>query len=285
MRWSDVAILDEVGFSLYEKRALVTLAIHGVADAATLCRAGDIPTSKIYQAMEKLGGLGLVEVQRTRPKLYAALPPEVVVDRLVQLAEARTREFVDRAQELRGVLAALPGRLKGGQAFVDLALGTESHVKRHLARLADARCRILSYMEENDLRAIDRVAQQGFDVMRRIGRNAISRKLEHRVVFGFSDRTAPRLLEFLRAYAPSVRHLSGLRYSGEVGHPFHVLDDDSVVLSLDHPFVPEVRFASLLVHDKSLAASLAGGFETLWQKALTDLREIRFLPHRHGDGL
>jgi hypothetical protein len=57
------------------------------------------------------------------------------------------------------------------------------------------------------------------------------------------------------------------------------------VLSLDHPFVPEVRFASLLVHDKSLAASLAGGFETLWQKALADLREVRFLPHRRGDGL
>jgi hypothetical protein len=89
----------------------------------------------------------------------------------------------------------------------------------------------------------------------------------------------------LRAYAPSVRHLSGLRYSGEIGHPFHVLDDESVVLSLDHPFVPEVRFASLLVHDRSLAASLAGGFETLWQKALADLREVRFLPHRRGEGL
>jgi hypothetical protein len=235
--------------------------------------------------MEKLGGLGLVEIQRTRPKLYAALPPEVVVDRLVQMAEARTQELIGRTQELRAVLAALPGRLKGSQAFVDLALGTESHVKRHLARLAGARHRILSYMEDNDLRAIDRVAQQGFDVMRRIGRNATARKLEHRVVFGFSDRSARDLLEFLRAYAPSIRHLSGLRYSGEIGHPFHVLDDDRVVLSLDHPFVPEVRFASLLVHDKSLAASLAGGFETLWQKALTDLREVRLLPQRRGGGM
>jgi hypothetical protein len=34
----------------------------------------------------------------------------------------------------------------------------------------------------------------------------------------------------------------------------------------------------LLVRDRSLAASLAAGFETLWKKALADLREIRFYP-------
>lgn len=72
--------------------------------------------------------------------------------------------------------------------------------------------------------------------------------------------------------------LSGLRYSGEMGHPFHVLDDETVILSLDHPFVPEGRFASLLVQDRELAASLTQGFETLWQKALQDLRGIRFMP-------
>src|SRR6185503_17088419 len=136
MRWSEVALLDEAGFSLYEKRALVTLTLHGVADAATLCREGEIPTSKIYQALEKLGGLGLVEIQRTRPKLYSALPPDVVADRLVHLARERAEDFARRADHLRGVLAGLPGRLRGRHTFVDLALGLESHVKRHLARVA-----------------------------------------------------------------------------------------------------------------------------------------------------
>jgi sugar-specific transcriptional regulator TrmB len=278
MRWSDVALLDEAGFSLYEKRALVTLALLGVADAATLCGEGEIPTSKIYQAMEKLGSLGLLEIQRTRPRLYSALAPDVVVDRLVQLARERAEDFASRSAPLREVLASLPGRLRGRQTFVDLALGTESHVKRHLARLASARQRILSYMEDGDLQAIDRVSREGFDVLKRIGRSAAERKLDHRAVFGFSDRTAPRLIEFLRGHAASLAHLSGLRYSGELGHPFHVVDEDLVVLSLDHPFVPEGRFASLLVRDRSLADSLAQGFEALWQKALLSLGEIRFLP-------
>ena len=99
-----------------------------------------------------------------------------------------------------------------------------------------------------------------------------------RVVFGFSDRSAPRLLQFLRAHGPSMAHLSGVRYSGELGRPFHVIDADTVILSLDHPFVPEGRFASLLVRDEALAERLAQGFETLWQKALRDLREVRPYP-------
>lgn len=280
MRWSEVALLDEAGFSLYEKRALVTLAIHGVADAATMCREGEIPTSKIYQAMERLGSLGLVEIQRTRPKLYSALSPDAVADRLVQIARERAEDFASRAGAFRDVLASLPGRLRGRQTFVDLALGTESHVKRHLARLASARRRILTYMEEGDLEAIERVAREGFDVLRRLGRVAGERKLDHRAVFGFNDRSAPKLLDFLRGHAGSLAHLSGLRYSGELGHPFHVVDEEMVILSLDHPFVPEGRFASLLVRDRALADSLAQGFEALWQKALKDLGEVRFLPRR-----
>jgi hypothetical protein len=280
VRWSEVALLDEARFSLYEKRALVTLAIHGVADAATLCREGEIPTSKIYQAMEKLGGLGLLEIQRTRPKLYSALPPDAVADRLVQIARERAEDFAVRAEKLKEVLAALPGRLRGRQTFVDLALGTESHVKRHLARLASARRRIFSYMEEGDLLAVDAVAREGFDVLKRLPRVAAEHTLDHRAVFGFSERSAPKLIDFLRRHAGSLAHLSGLRYSGELGHPFHVIDEDTVILSLDHPFVPEGRFASLLVRDRALADSLAQGFLALWQKALKDLREVRFLPRR-----
>ena len=65
-----------------------------------------------------------------------------------------------------------------------------------------------------------------------------------------------------------------MRYSGELGHPFHVVDDDVIVLPLDHPFVPGVRFASLLIRDRDLVASLADGFETLWRKAMKSLQEI-----------
>jgi len=66
-----------------------------------------VPTSKIYLAMEKLAGLGLVQVQPTRPKMFAALPAEVVVSRIEweQHAHASIRIGVqhDEVSILRGL--------------------------------------------------------------------------------------------------------------------------------------------------------------------------------------
>jgi len=62
-----------------------------------LCREGSVPTSKIYLAMEKLASLGLVQVQPTRPKMFAALPTEVVVNRIIEIARERSDRFAAEA--------------------------------------------------------------------------------------------------------------------------------------------------------------------------------------------
>jgi predicted transcriptional regulator len=278
MRWQDVEALSDVGLTLYERKALVTLMAQGVADADTLCREGDVPSSKIYRAMEKLERMGLVEIQPTRPRLYSALPADEVVARLIEIAKRKAEQFASQAQGLRATLARLPGRVRGRKTFVDLALGVESHVKRHLTHLATAETRIWSYQEHGDLEAIEQITTAGFPILRRIAKNATARHVDHRAVFGFAYQTAPRLVAFLRAHRVDLEHMTGLRYSGEMGHPFHVVDDEIVILSLDHPFIPEGRFASLLVRDVELAQNLADGFQRLWAKAMRDLREIDFHP-------
>jgi hypothetical protein len=249
-----------------------------VADAATLCREGGVPTSKIYLAMEKLAGLGLVQVQPTRPKMFAAFPSEVVVARIIEVARERSDRFAAQASDLQATFAGLQSRVRGRHPFVDLALGVEGHIRRHLVPLAAARKRILSYMEAGDLMAIDAAVTSGFPILRRIAKNAAEHGVEHRVVFGFSYQSAGALTEFLKVHRHDLRQVTGVRYSGELGHPFHVVDDETVVLPLDHPFVKEGRFASLLIRDRELADSLAEGFLELWRKAIKTLREIQVDP-------
>ena len=278
MPWRKFELLQDIGLTFYERKALITLVSQGLADAATLCREGQVPSSKIYRAMEKLAQLGLVEIQPTRPKLYSALPGDDLVKRLIEISQRNAEEFARAAGDLKATLAALPERVRGRRTFVDLALGVESHVKRHVMHLAVAQRRIWSYLEHGDLVAIDQVTAGGFPILRRLARNAAVRKLDQRVVFGFAYQTAPRLVAFLRKHREDLEHVTGVRYSGELGHPFHVIDDDIVILSLDHPFIPEGRFASLLVRDRELAQRLAEGFQNLWTKAMRDLREIDFHP-------
>ncbi len=231
--------------------------------------------------MEKLAGLGLVQVQPKRPKMFAALPSEVVVARVVEIARERSERFAAQASELQATFSGLQARVRGRHPFVDLALGVEGHNRRHLVPLAAARKRILSYMEAGDLMAIDAAIKGGFPILRRIAKNAAEHRVEHRVVFGFSYQSAGQLVEFLKVHRHDLRQVTGVRYSGELGHPFHVVDDETVVLPLDHPFVKEGRFASLLVRDRELADSLAEGFHELWRKAMKNLREIQVDPRGH----
>jgi sugar-specific transcriptional regulator TrmB len=162
MRLSDAELLDDLHFSVYEKKALLALVDLGIADAGTLCREGDIPSSKIYRAMERLIEMGLAQIQPARPKLFASPPPDVVVDRLIELSREKAERFAAAAEKLRRGLSARPARLRGRPTVVDLALGHESHVRRHLTRLTAARMRILSYLEQGDLQAIDRAVSEGF---------------------------------------------------------------------------------------------------------------------------
>src|SRR5215469_40331 len=150
MSWHDLELMEEVGLTLYERKSLAALMVEGVADAETLCREGEVPSSKIYQAMEKLDRLGLVEIQPTRPKLYSAFSVDEVVDRLIAISQERADQFSEQADKLRTILTSYSGRVRGRKTFVDLALGMESHVKRHLIQLATAQRRICSYMERGD---------------------------------------------------------------------------------------------------------------------------------------
>ena len=59
------------------------------------------------------------------------------------------------------MLTSLTGDVRGKHPFVDLALGAESHIKRHLVHLADAKARILSYMECGDLSSINQAIDAG----------------------------------------------------------------------------------------------------------------------------
>ncbi len=101
MRWQDLDILAEIGLTTYERKALAALMMQGVADAETLCREGDVPSSKIYQAMEKLGQIGLAEIQPTRPKLYSSLPGDEVANRLIEISRHNAEQLARRAEGLR----------------------------------------------------------------------------------------------------------------------------------------------------------------------------------------
>lgn len=274
----DLDALEAIGLTQYERQTLIALLTRGVADAVTLCEEGDVPSSKIYSATEKLAKLGLISVQRSRPRQFAAFSVEEVINKISDIAQARADAVSVQAQELVDVVKAAQGENRPATAFADVALGAQQHVQRHLSLLASASAGIISYMEVPDIEAIRKTNLEGFNILRSVRKNLEARAIDHRIVFGFGPRDANHLISFLREYRAELRSTTGIRYAGLLGHPFHVIDGETVILSLDNPFLADRRFGSVMMRSRELAQPLAKGFEELWQKSMKSLQEISFDP-------
>jgi hypothetical protein len=87
--------------------------------------------------------------------MFAAFPSEVVVARIVEIVRERSEQFASQATELQALFTGLRSRVRGRQPFLDLALGVDGHIRRHLVPLAAAPKRILSYLEAGDLMTFD----------------------------------------------------------------------------------------------------------------------------------
>src|SRR5258707_464171 len=150
-------------------------------------------------------------------------------------------------------------------------------------------------MEYGDLSSIDLAIDTGFPILRRIARNATERRIQHQVVFGFSYRTAPQLLEFLKKHRAEIRNLTGVRYSAEAGHPFHVVDERILILPLDHPFIlrwqPDVKIdAEEVVGGKAFEGSavmfgaVMSSLDDLSARPRIDAQTLRGMALVHGHG-
>jgi hypothetical protein len=274
----DFEPLSKIGLTQYERQALIALLKRGVADAATICEDGDVPSSKIYSATEKLARIGLIEVQRSRPRQFAAMSVDAVLKRVAEIAQEQAERFSRESQTLKDLIEAAHGASKPASAFADVALGTRQHLQRHVSLIGAAESEVVSYLELPDIDAFYMARESGLNPLRLARKNFEARGAKHRIVFGFGPRDASRLITFLGDFANDLRAATTVRYSGLLGHPFHVIDGATVILSLDNPFLPERRFGSVLMRSKELAEPLVNGFEELWSKSMRSLKEVPFDP-------
>ena len=70
--------------------------------------------------------------------MFAAVGADTLISRSIEIARERADRFAADVAGLRDTLAGLRSRVRGRQPFLDLALGMDAHVRRHLVPLAAA---------------------------------------------------------------------------------------------------------------------------------------------------
>ncbi|MDJ0933522.1 TrmB family transcriptional regulator [Breoghania sp.] len=102
--------LGQLGFSLYEARAYCALLERARLNGHEVAKSCGVPTSKIYETLDRLADKGAVMVQHGEPKTYVATPYEDV------LARVRS-EFHEALETATNGLCKLPSRPDTGEIW------------------------------------------------------------------------------------------------------------------------------------------------------------------------
>jgi HTH-type transcriptional regulator, sugar sensing transcriptional regulator len=135
------AAVESLGLTGSEVKAYVALLKGGSMNASDVSREARIPYSKVYDALESLHARGWVEVQKGRPIVYTAKPPDAALEELRARQDTERKEMEQVAlDELMGIYVS-----RGEQEKPDIWImrGTNEILSRVKNLLINCRTELL----------------------------------------------------------------------------------------------------------------------------------------------
>ncbi|MFB6108948.1 MAG: TrmB family transcriptional regulator [Haloplanus sp.] len=139
-----VECLKEFNLSEYEAQTLVALTRLGTGTAKDVANVGDVPRTRVYDAVEALHEMGLVDVQHTTPRKFIVVSSESIVRKLDVERENTIAEAAELLAELE------PADPQQEQAGVWTVTGHEAVAQRVVEFLDEAEDEII-YMTVDEL--------------------------------------------------------------------------------------------------------------------------------------
>ena len=91
--------LLELGLKPYQAKVYLALIDGKEKTASELVSITNVPQPRIYDTLESLANLGLVEIILTKPRRYRGIPPEEALDKLVDYANRKIMQSHELAIE------------------------------------------------------------------------------------------------------------------------------------------------------------------------------------------
>jgi HTH-type transcriptional regulator, sugar sensing transcriptional regulator len=134
--------LAELGFSPYEARAYAALVARSPANGYEVAKAAAVPTSKVYETLQRLQQRGAVRRFSARPVRYAATPPA----ELLATLRGRFAKAADRAEE---ALRSTPS--SGNAELTWVVEGSENVLSTMQGVIDRAQRSLIAALWENEL--------------------------------------------------------------------------------------------------------------------------------------
>jgi sugar-specific transcriptional regulator TrmB len=261
--------LTSLGLTTYEAKAYVALLGRDSFTAAQVSRQAELPRQRIYDVLSSLVEKGLASARPGSVVKYAAVAPEMAIERLVA---AHRRELVDLERSAETIIAELGPVFASGQAHTDPleyieVLRDAGAINERFAELqAGVKREILVYTKP-PYATPPQENVEGLEV---------TRTHRARSVYEMSAFEDPGVISGIRSFIEAGEEA---RFVEELPLKLVIIDETIVMFGMQDPVGSGSGrdLTIMVVEHPSLAMVLKTSFDTTWAQGLTiDQAEKRF---------
>ena len=262
--------LVRLGLTTYEARAYLALVRREAYTAAHVARQSGVPRQRIYDVLGTLVEKGLASTRPGNVVKYAAIAPELAIERLVA---AHRRELVYLERAAAEVASTLGPQFTAGQSHSDPLdyieiLRDRGAINERFAELQAGVKREILVLTKPPYATPPQENDEGIQV---------SQSHVARSVYELSILDDPATTEGVRRFIEAGEEA---RFVDEVPLKLVIIDEATVMFGMQDPVAGPSELTIMVVEHPALAQTLKISFQAVWDRGLTfdqayDLRVTR----------
>jgi len=276
--------LKNAKLSSYEINTFITLLYSKELTAKEISERARVPTGRIYEILEGLHDIGMIEIHDSRPKVYRSLPFNTAFENLISYKENERKKesafLTNQAQALESKLynSDLYIKKEPSKVFWSTAFGVNSIFSLYVRHANELKKELLitGFLNENTLKII-RFAKDYYEVIYKAVQRGV--KVKYLWSFDHDERALStdeksrcetlynELIETLEKYFNISLKMKGfeMKYIYKRFPTYYdIFDNQRVLIKLQNPLQISRIFACMNVLDTTLAEALREKFLNTW---------------------
>jgi HTH-type transcriptional regulator, sugar sensing transcriptional regulator len=251
--------LTRLGLTTYEARAYVALVRRDSFTAAQIARTAGLPRQRIYDVLASLVQKGLASARPGAIVKYAALAPDLAVERLVA---SRRQEMAALERDAGDVIGRLGPEFQAGRAhsdpleYIEILRDSGAINERFAELQANLKREILVFTKPPYA-----TPPQDNTTGLQAARNHVARSVYELSIF--DDQAA---IDGVRAFM-AVGEES--RFVEELPLKLVIIDEAIVMFGMQDPMAGREELTIMVVEHPALAGTLKRAFDRVWDNGLT----------------
>jgi HTH-type transcriptional regulator, sugar sensing transcriptional regulator len=262
-RYSDcvegIDLLVQLGLTSYEAKAYDALLQRGSSTASQVADLSGLPRQRVYDVLAGLMAKGLASARPGQAARYTAIPPNLVIDRL--LADRR-RALTALERDAGPVVGQMTAAYEAGSQYTDPLDYVEVVREAHLT------ARRWDELQRQARREILVFAKPPYVTPAQANTVGLQVTPSHttRCVYELAAFGDPDFLDGIHRFAEAGEDQ---RFVAELPLKLAIVDERMVMFAMTDPAAGGARLTSLVVEHQALARVLKIAFEGVWSTAMT----------------